>query len=131
MIKCEISVSKDIDKYWKNCTIKDLAEATISRLAGYYISYSAEEYLKDTITKVIQPKELFKLMNIKDTDEAVKIFQIALSFLVYIKEGEAIETSHAVFIKIADNMIKVNSKLDSKYTIDSLSKKRILKFLFC
>lgn len=48
MIKCEISVSKDIDKYWKNCTIKDLAEATISRLAGYYISYSAEEYLKDT-----------------------------------------------------------------------------------
>ena len=49
----EITPSIEMHNYYKRCSIKDLAKALVDKLAGYYISHSITEYLKDVslITK--------------------------------------------------------------------------------
>lgn len=77
---------------------------------------------------VIQPKQIFDLLNIKDSEEAEKVLTETLDFLIYLRQGDVLETSYARFEKLSDDLIHIDTNIDSRKVLDDLEKKRIVKF---
>lgn len=69
-------------------------------------------------------------MGIEYSEEAEKIFNIALSFIFYINEGDRLETPNGVFEKIGPDLIYLESSIDPEDMVQALEKRRILKFYF-
>ena len=78
--------------------------------------------------KIIQPKKLFKILKIKDYEEAEKVFASTVGFLVYLPEGHTIQTSTASFHKISNDLIQISSNIDTANLVNFLEKTKVIKF---
>ena len=78
--------------------------------------------------KVVQPQHIFDLLNVKDRDEAERVLSETLSFLIYMRAGDVLETSTAIFEKLSDDLFHIETNLDSRKIYDSLEKKKIIRF---
>ena len=78
--------------------------------------------------KIIQPKKLFKILKLKDFEEAEKVFASTLGFLVYLPPGHTIRTSTASFRKISNDLIQITTNIDTKNLVNFLEKTNVIKF---
>ena len=79
---------------------------------------------------IIQPKKLFKILKVKDFEEAEKVFASTLGFFVYLPIGHTIETSTASFHKVSNDLIQISTDIDTDNLVNFLEKTRIIKFPF-
>jgi len=80
--------------------------------------------------KIIQPKKLFKILKIKDYEEAEKVFASTVGFFVYLPTGHTIQTSTASFHKVSHDLIQITTNIDTSNLVNFLEKTRIIKFPF-
>lgn len=78
-------------------------------------------------SKILQPKDIFKSLNIAETDEAHKILSAAYLFLIYLNNGDMLKTNDVTFTKISNDVIHVDSTLNISSVIDAFNKKLILQ----
>lgn len=76
---------------------------------------------------VLQPKELFNLINVENKEEAERVLAVAYSFLLYLKVGEKLVTSTATFNKIGHDLIQIDSKVSPELITSELVGKKIIK----
>lgn len=86
--------------------------------------------MNKTITNIIQPESLYKILNVKNLEDAEKVLNTSLSFLLYLKIGDALVTATATFNKIDHDLIQIETCLDPDFIADELLRKRIIKFPF-
>jgi hypothetical protein len=84
----------------------------------------------DDVEKIIRPKELFDMLQIKDVEEAERVFKYAFDFLAYMAVGDVILTPQGEFEKLSDDLIHLRSDVNKDDMINTLEKRRIIKFLF-
>lgn len=85
---------------------------------------------KIPMTNVIQPESLYKILNVKNLEEAEKVLTVSYSFLLYLKKGDSLVTATATFNKIGEDLIQIDTKLNPDFITDELIRKRIIKFPF-
>ena len=78
-------------------------------------------------TRVIQPHDLFEMHNIKNQVDAEKVLSSAFNILVYLRVGDAMETSALRFTKVADDLLQIESILELEMLVDTLQQRRIIK----
>ena len=78
--------------------------------------------------KIIQPKKLFRILKVKDFEEAEKVFASTIGFFLYLPTGHTIRTSTATFKKISNDLIHVESDLDMENLNNFLEKTGTIKF---
>lgn len=76
---------------------------------------------------ILQPSDLFRLLNIKDHDTAKKVMTATLSFLVYLKPGDKLETSGVVFEKMTEDLLHIQVNVNSKDMMDTLEKLKVIR----
>lgn len=81
----------------------------------------------DEGTKTIQPHKLFKVLNVRDEAEAQRILQSCFGFLLYLQQGQTLETNTASFQKISHDLIYINPKIDLKKTVEALEKTKLIR----
>ena len=81
-------------------------------------------------SKIIQPKRLFRILKVKDYEEAEKVFASTVGFLVYLPIGHTIQTSTCSFQKISEDLIHISSNINSEQVINYLEKTQVVKFPF-
>ena len=79
------------------------------------------------VTNIIQPSSIFKMLNVKNNDDAEKVMSTTLSFLLYMKPGDILKTSNINFEKISPDLIYLDTDLNKDQMLDELSKKKIIK----
>lgn len=88
---------------------------------------------------VIQPKDIFEIFGYKEgvnpttgcddsKVDASRILSWAFTMLLYLKEGDVIETSSAKFKKIGDDLLVIEPKLSLKVLASDLEQRRIIRF---
>lgn len=82
------------------------------------------------IEKTIRPKELFDMLQIKDVEEAERVFKYAFDFLSYMSVGDVLVTPTSSFEKLSDDLIHISSDINKDDMTNTLEKRRIIKFLF-
>jgi hypothetical protein len=82
------------------------------------------------IERVIRPKELFDTLQVKDVEESEKAFKYAFDFLNYMSVGDVIETTQGSYEKISEDLIHITPQINTEDMVNTLAKKRIIKFLF-
>lgn len=80
--------------------------------------------------KIIQPKKLFKILKVKDYEEAEKVFASTIGFFVYLPLGHTIQTSTASFHKISNDLIQITTDIDTDNLVNFLEKSKVIKFPF-
>ena len=65
--------------------------------------------------------------NIKNQVDAVKVLSSAFNILVYLRVGDAMETSALRFTKVADDLLQIESILELEMLVDTLQQRRIIK----
>lgn len=83
-----------------------------------------------SIEKIIKPKELFDMLQIKDVEEAERVFKYAFDFLSYMSVGDEIQTPNGTYTKISSDLIHFNQDLNKEDMVNTLEKRRVIKFLF-
>lgn len=85
---------------------------------------------KEVVHKIITPSTVFKNMKLKTTNypDAEKILSVALNTLIGLNVGDVLETSSGTFTKIAPDLLHVDSNLNQEQLVDSLEKRKIIKF---
>ena len=76
--------------------------------------------------RVIQPRHLFEMLDIKNSDEAERVLTTVLYLLIYLKPGDVLKTNVAEFVKLAPDLIQMDSNIDSDIIVDELEKKKII-----
>jgi hypothetical protein len=82
------------------------------------------------VIKEVRPKELFDMLQIKDVEEAERVFKYAFEFLAYISVGDIIQTPQGDFEKLSDDLIHISTSVNKDDMLNTLEKRRIIKFLF-
>lgn len=80
-----------------------------------------------TVGRIIQPNELFDMLNVKNREEAERVLSNTLYFLLYMRVGDKLSTSVADFNKIGPDLIQLDYAIDANIVADELVKKRIIK----
>ena len=80
--------------------------------------------------KLVQPEKIFRSLNIKNTEEAQDVLQVAFGFLLYLKSGEKVQTANATFTKISEDLIHVDPDINMRDVVSSLERKNIIKLPF-
>lgn len=75
----------------------------------------------------LNPSDLFKTLNVKDEEEARKVFEATLSFLLYIEVGEEVHIPSAVIKKISHDKLVISQTVSDRDTMLKLLHKRIIK----
>lgn len=75
----------------------------------------------------LSPSDLFKTLNVRDEEEALKVFEATLNFLLYIEVGEEIRLPSTTFKKISHDKIAINQTVTDRDTMLKLFKKRIIE----
>jgi hypothetical protein len=81
----------------------------------------------ENIRTVVQPEEFFKMMKIKNLEEASTITSVIFSLIAYLKVGEELKTSSITLTKISPDLIFVDSNVDKTKLIDELSISKTIK----
>jgi hypothetical protein len=76
---------------------------------------------------LIQPKDIFKALQVKDKDEALRILSVAYTFLAYLKVGDALEVSSMEFSKIANDLIHLKINLSEEELLNTLEQFGVIK----
>lgn len=80
-----------------------------------------------TIGRVIQPNELFDMLNVKNREDAERVLSNTLYFLVYMRVGDKLSTATIDFTKVDTDLIQINYAIDANIIADEMVKKRIIK----
>jgi hypothetical protein len=75
----------------------------------------------------ITPSELFQVLDVENEEEALKVFEAAFSFLLYLKVGDELRLSSMTIKKISDDLVRVESDTSGPDVIDFLARKRIIR----
>ena len=75
----------------------------------------------------INPKDLFKALDVVNEEEAFKVFEATLNFLLYIEVGEEIKLPSTTFKKISHDKIAISQTVTDRNTMLRLFKKRIIE----
>lgn len=75
----------------------------------------------------LNPSDLFKTLNVKDEEEALKVFEATLSFLLYIEVGEEIRLPSVTIKKISHDKLAINQRIVDPSNLSKLLKKRIIE----
>jgi hypothetical protein len=78
--------------------------------------------------KIIQPKKLFRILKVKDFEEAERVFASTIGFFLYLPTGHTIRTSTASFEKLSDDLIHISSDLDTTNLNNFLEKTGTIRF---
>ena len=78
--------------------------------------------------KIIQPKKLFRILKVKDYEEAEKVFASTIGFFLYLPIGHTIRTSTASFKKLSNDLIHIESEIDMDNLNNFLEKTGVIKF---
>ena len=81
----------------------------------------------DTEVKNFQLSDIFKALDIKNEEDAEKIFSNVFSLLAYLQIGDRISTSLMEIEKVAQNLIYLDLKYDSNFLVDALEKRKVIK----
>lgn len=81
----------------------------------------------DIEVKNFQLSDIFKALDIKNEEEAEKIFSNVFSLLAYLKLGDRITTSLMHIEKIDHNLLYLDLKYDSNILVDALGKRKVIK----
>lgn len=76
----------------------------------------------------IQPADIFSWRGIKDHEEGEKILSGFLNALLFLSPGDSIEFSQASLNKLSTDLIQIEFKMDFKQFVDSLEKRKIIRF---
>jgi len=77
--------------------------------------------------KIIQPSELFKVIDVKNTPETNRVLSTSYGFLLYMKKGDVLETSSTRFEKISDDLIHISSGLEPSDVVEALERRKLIK----
>ena len=75
----------------------------------------------------LSPSDLFKTLNVKCEEDARKVFEATLSFLLYIEVGEEIRLPSVTFKKISHDKLAIIQQVVNKDNMLKLHKKRIIE----
>lgn len=79
--------------------------------------------------ETLQLSDIFNLLNIKsdkDIEIAEKVLNFFIPFLLYMKEGDVLETQMAVLSKLSSDLLHIDNKLTQEEILD-FSKKILIK----
>jgi len=76
---------------------------------------------------VLQPSEIFKMLKIKDTDEAEKVLDTALKLLVYLKPGDKIKVGGVTYTKLDMDTVHLGVKVSAEEIADTLDQKKVIR----
>lgn len=79
------------------------------------------------VSKIFQPKYIFDMLGIKDTQEAEKVMSTLMYMLIYLQEGDKIQTTVATFEKISPDLLHIDCSLNGEFIVDELHKKKIIR----
>lgn len=65
---------------------------------------------------------------LKDMSDSERILSSLVNLFVYLKDKDCLQTSVANFSKIAPDLIFVDTNLEENQIVDSLEKRRVIKF---
>jgi hypothetical protein len=69
---------------------------------------------------VVRSDDIVRALNVKDNVEAMKVFNLALAWLVGLKAGSKLETTFVNFHKIDSNTLVIENKTEHKDLITVL-----------
>ena len=76
---------------------------------------------------VLQPKELFEILNVKNTGDAESLLNLVFAMLVYLKPGDEITTSYVALEKLSDDLVYLRVNPDNIHPLDTLDRKRVVR----
>jgi hypothetical protein len=76
---------------------------------------------------IIQPSNIFKMLKIKNMEEASKVLDTAFKLLVYLKPGDELKCGGVTFAKLDTDLIHVQTKVSAEEIADTLSQKQIIR----
>jgi len=76
---------------------------------------------------VLQPTEIFRMLKIRDTEEAGKILDTSLKLLLYLKPGDKIKVGGVTYTKLDGDTVHIDVKVSSEEIADTLDRKRIIR----
>jgi hypothetical protein len=79
--------------------------------------------------KIYQLSNILKKINIKDVDDGKLAIDFFVSFLLYLSPGDVIKTHEVDFIKVDNEFIQLNIKINKEDMVDNLEKYKIIKFV--
>jgi hypothetical protein len=75
----------------------------------------------------LSPSDLFKTLNVKDEEEALKVFEATLNFLLFIEVGEEIRIPSTTIKKISHDKLAISQTVSDRDTMLKLLHKRIIE----
>jgi len=81
-------------------------------------------------SKIVQQEKIFRSLGIRDTKEAKNVLQVAFGFLLYLKDGEKLETANATFTKVTSDLVHISPNIDMQDVVTSLDRKNVIKLPF-
>jgi len=78
---------------------------------------------------IVQPSDIFKLLRIKDEDEAKKILTNAYNLLLYLQPGDQLQVPSADFEKISHDLLYLKPHIKLDQTLNTLEKSRIINLV--
>jgi hypothetical protein len=76
---------------------------------------------------MLQPKDILKYLNAKDAEEALRIMSVAYAFLIYLQPGQVLETSAVTFTKLADDVLHLETEVESLEILNELEKNGVIR----
>lgn len=76
---------------------------------------------------IIQPKDLFDLLGIKNHYEAERVMNYSFSLLANLKIGDTLKTGNLTLSKIDQTLIHIETSISSDVLLDEMEKRRIIK----
>jgi hypothetical protein len=86
--------------------------------------------MRKSATKCLRPSDIFKILNVKDQEEAERVFKFTLSFLSYLSPDDILKTPDVTYTKISKDMIHIDSKVNLDDVIDTFNKRKIIEVKF-
>ena len=86
--------------------------------------------MKESVTKNLTASDIFNILNVKDQEEAEKVFKFTLSFLSYLSVGDSIVTNDSTFTKVSVDLLQVETNINLEDVIDTFDKRKIINVKF-
>lgn len=75
----------------------------------------------------LSPSDLFKTLDVKDEEEARKVFEATISFLLYIEVGDEIKLPTATIKKISHDKLAISQTTVNKSNLLKLIKNKVIE----
>lgn len=75
----------------------------------------------------LNPTDLFKAVGVENEEEALKVFEATLSFLLYIEVGDEIKLPSVTIKKLSNDILAIDQKVTDRETMLRLFGKRVIE----